>query len=40
VISSTDDRRRLLPLQGIALLVVGVLALPLGRRRRPEGVVA
>lgn len=37
-IRAVDDRRRLLPAQGIALAVIALLALPLGRRRRPGGV--
>jgi hypothetical protein len=40
VIGSMDDRRRLLPFQGIALVVVALLALPIGRRRRSEAGVA
>jgi hypothetical protein len=39
-IAATDDRRRLLPVQGIALVVVGLLALPVGRRRRTDGLPA
>lgn len=40
VVRSTDDRQRLIPLQGIALVVIGLLALPVGRRRRPGGVLS
>jgi GT2 family glycosyltransferase len=36
-IAATDDRDRLLPAQGIALVVVALLALPVGRRRRTDG---
>ena len=36
-ITAVDDRHRLLPTQGVALIVVSLLALPLGRRRRPTG---
>jgi hypothetical protein len=39
VVTSVDDRRRLLPVQGIVLVIVGLLALPVGRRRRPDGVL-
>jgi hypothetical protein len=39
VVSSVDDRRRLLPVQGIVLVIVALLALPVGRRRRPDGVL-
>jgi GT2 family glycosyltransferase len=38
-ISAVDDRPRLLRTQGIALVVIALLALPLGRRRRISEVV-
>jgi hypothetical protein len=38
-ISVVDDRHRLLQTQGIALVAVVLLALPLGRRRRTVEVV-
>jgi GT2 family glycosyltransferase len=37
---SVDDRHRLLLLQGVALVVICLLALPIGRRRRHEQVLA
>ena len=39
-IAATDDRRALLPVQGVALIVVILLALPVGRRRRTDEVHA
>src|SRR5207244_4309453 len=35
-VEATDDRHRLLLVQGGALVVVALLALPLGRRRRAD----
>jgi GT2 family glycosyltransferase len=37
-VSSTDNRHRLLQVQGAAVVVVALLALPLGRRRRTDEV--
>jgi hypothetical protein len=37
-VSSTDNRHRMLQVQGAALVVVALLALPLGRRRRTDEV--